>query len=106
VSDVDDDDDRTPVEQTRTNLLYVCAICNGPIGMDERSRFVTIDLSEALPYADLILQLACDVEYPERMKKVPRSQAYGALCRRCSDRLAKMVDSIRSTVLSRTGQSS
>ena len=99
-------DEAQPAEQHQTSLLYVCALCNGRIGMDERSRFVQIDLTEAMPYADLVTQMAFDVQYPERARKVPHAAAYGALCRRCSERLAKVVESIRSTVLSRTGQSS
>lgn len=96
-----------PVEQTQgAKLLYVCAFCNGRIGMDERARFVLIHLTDPLPYADLITQLAFDVQYPNRERPTPSVEAHGTLCRRCSERIAKIVESIRSTVLSRTGQSS
>lgn len=95
----------TTTEPKVSPFLYICTACSGPIGMDERSRVVRLELSEPRPYADLLVALDLERD-PAHHWTLPRDLVFGVLCRKCSDRVAKLVESMRSTVLARTGQSS
>lgn len=86
-------------------LMNVCAHCNRHIGDDARAHFVVLSLTDPRPYGELLVCIDAERRNPDRTF-THRTEASGIFCARCGDRIKKMIESLRSTVAGRMGESS